>query len=125
MPHPIHPRGAFGQRPSRTRLRLLAMLLSAGCDITLDAPLLIVNGFQLITSIIGSNCSLSLAAWGHRLSYDQLQRRLDGRLRIVSLHETVGALHDARFRIVEVVLILVLWPGLLSTPPCSAAFCPA
>ena len=43
----------------------------------------------------------------HRLPYDQLQIRLYRCLRVVRLHHAICTSHDARFRIGEVVLVLV------------------
>jgi len=40
------------------------------------------------------------------VAHNQQQRRVHCRLRIVALHEAIGALHDARLWIGEVVLIL-------------------
>jgi hypothetical protein len=43
----------------------------------------------------------------HALPHDQLQPRLHGRLRIVALHQTIAALHQARFRVGEIVLLFI------------------
>ena len=53
-----------------------------------------------------------IGCFGHRLPDDQQQNRLHRGLRIVALHHTVGAFHDARLRVGEVVLIPVLRLGL-------------
>ena len=50
----------------------------------------------------------------HRLPHNQQQLRLYRRLRIEALHKPVAAFHDARLRIGEVVLILILGLGPVS-----------
>ena len=52
----------------------------------------------------------------HRLSNDQLEIRFHRCLCIIGLHETVGALHDARFRIGKVVLVFAFRLGVLRVP---------
>ena len=49
----------------------------------------------------------------HGLANDQLRYTLYRNLCIESLNEAIGSLHNARFRIAEIVLSLILWLGLL------------
>src|ERR1700733_12842286 len=65
-----------------------------------------------MSSTIGSKLLFIVSCFRYRLPDDQQQSRFHRRLRIVTLHNPVGAFHDARLRIGEVILILVLWLGL-------------
>src|SRR5664279_1135251 len=137
---------------------MLAMLLLAGGDEPVDLALRLIGRFQVrqilfrTISAVGQNRFRSLPGllldgfhhrlqllfvigrFRHRLPDNQQHLWFHRRLRIVALHEPVGALHDARLRIGEVVLILssglarlasaALLPSAaaLSRARCSTAF---
>jgi hypothetical protein len=62
-------------------------------------PPVFARSAVLRQSIIGVICSLSSHCLRYRLAHDQLQNRLYRCLRVVALHESIPAFHDARFRI--------------------------
>src|SRR6516162_4325642 len=65
-----------------------------------------------MASTIGSSCRL-VRRFRHRLPGDQQHLRFYRCLRIVALHKPVGTVYNARLRVGEVVLILVLRLSLL------------
>src|ERR1017187_4673695 len=122
---------------------MLTMLLLPRRDKPLDLTLRRTARFQAIqvllrtVSVVGQNRFRALprllfdefhhrhqllfiiGCFGYRLPDDQQQNRLHRRLRVVTLHNPVGTFHDARLRVGEVILILVLRLDLLG----ALAFC--
>src|SRR5215813_10203586 len=116
---------------------MLAMLLLAGGDEPLDLALRLLGRFQVhqvlfrTIPVVRQNLLrtlprllldgfhhrlqllLVIRRFRHRLPHDQQHLRFYRCLRIVALHQPVGTLHNARLRIGEVVLILVLRLSLL------------
>src|SRR5215510_1372590 len=128
---------------------MLAMLLLAGGDEPLDLALRLLGRFQVhqvlfrTIPVVRQNLLrtlprllldgfhhrlqllLVIRRFRHRLPHDQQHLRFYRCLRIVALHQPVGTLHNARLRIGEVVLILVLRLSLLGLSgalPSAAAF---
>src|SRR6516225_8812123 len=131
---------------------MLAMLLLAGGDEPLDLALRLLGRFQVhqvlfrTIPVVRQNLLrtppgllldgfhhrlqllLVIRRFRHRLPHDQQHLRFYRCLRIVALHKPVGTLHNARLRIGEVVLILVLRLSLLglsgafSRARCSTTF---
>src|SRR5262252_7704045 len=119
---------------------MLAMLLLAGGDEPLDLALRLLGRFQVhqvlfrTIPVVRQNLLrtlprllldgfhhrlqllLVIRRFRHRLPHDQQHLRFYRCLRIVALHQPVGTLHNARLRIGEVVLILVLRLSLLGLP---------
>ncbi len=85
------------------RLQILLRTIAAvGQHLLWPLPRLLLDRFEQRLQLL-----FVVRRLRHRLPHDQLTDPLHRRLRVVGLQEPVAAFHDARFRIAEVVLILV------------------
>jgi hypothetical protein len=90
----------------QVRQLLFRTIPAVGQDRFRSLPRLLLDGFHHRLQLL-----FVIGRFRHRLPDNQQHLWFHRRLRILALHKPVRALHDARLRVGEVVLILVLRPG--------------